>query len=155
MALMQRYAPPLSRTCRLLEQSVHAGRADPSRVNGTATMHAPQERITLEDRPLHPFQSRHSCTPFTAVHGRAQLRCSSCAVLTHFAMVAKGSQPSHSACASAITGAKESNTGSSSSPAIISTVVALFPRIRFAKHDATCDRDCCSCVSTSPVTATP
>ena len=27
--------------------------------------------------------------------------------------------------------------------------------MRFDKHDAICDRDCCSCVSLSPVTATP
>ena len=27
--------------------------------------------------------------------------------------------------------------------------------MRFAKHDAICERDCCSCVSLSPVTATP
>ena len=31
----------------------------------------------------------------------------------------------------------------------------FFPCSRFARQDATCDRDCCNCVSLSPVTATP
>ena len=35
--------------------------------------------------------------PFTAVHGRAVSRCSACALLTHFAMVACGIQVSHNA----------------------------------------------------------
>ena len=70
-------------------------------------------------------------------------------------MVACGIRPSHSARVSAVTGAKQSNTGSSLLPAIISTVVALLPCIRFTKHDVICDQDCCSCVSLSPTTATP
>ena len=129
---MQRYEPPLPRPCRLPEQSVHAVRADPSRINDTAIMHAPQERIMLEDRPLRAFEGRNSSTE-RAFHGgpgpRVTLRC---AVLTHFAMVASGIQPSHSACVRPITGAKGSNTGSSSFPAIISAIVALLPCIRFA-----------------------
>ena len=133
-----------------------AVRADFSWVHDAAVLHAPQGRIMLMDRPMHTFPRCHSCTAsFTVVHGRVLSRCSSCTVLTHFAKVAKGIQPSHNACVSAITGARESNTGSSSFPAIIRTFVALLPCIRFAKHDATCDRDCCSCVSLSPVTATP
>ena len=61
-ALMERHAQPLPRPRRLLEQNVHAVRADPSRINVTAIMHAPQERVMLEDRPLRAFESSHSCT---------------------------------------------------------------------------------------------
>ena len=90
--------------------------------------------------------------PLTAAYGGALSRCSFCAALMHFAMVASGIQPSHSECVSAITGAKESKTGSSSSPAVISTIVTLFPCNRFARQDVTWDRDCCNCFSLSPAT---
>ena len=56
---------------------------------------------------------------------------------------------------SAITGAKKSNTGSSSFPAVMSTIVTLFPCRRIARQDANWDRDCCNCATFSPVTATP
>ena len=61
-ALLQRHAPPLPRPRRLLELSVHAERADLSRINDAAIMHAPQERVTLEDRPVRAFEGCHSCT---------------------------------------------------------------------------------------------
>ena len=46
-----------------------------------------------------------------------------CAAFTHVAIVASGIQSSHSACASAVTGARESNTGSSSSAAVMSKLL--------------------------------
>ena len=37
----------------------------------------------------------------------------------------------------------------------LSQLLRSLPHIRFARHDAICGRGCCSCVSLSPVTATP
>ena len=50
--------------------------------------------------------------------------------------MASGIHLSHTACVRAITGAKESKTGSSSHPAVIDTTVALLLCMRFPKHDA-------------------
>ena len=45
-----------------------------------AIMHAPQERIMLEDHPLHAFEGRNSRTERTSHggQGRALLRCLNC-----------------------------------------------------------------------------
>ena len=53
-------------------------------------------------------------------------------------------------------GCQKSRTpGQARFPPSSAPVLRSLTCIRFAKHDAICDRDCCSCVSLSPVTATP
>ena len=114
VALMQRHTPPLPRSRRFIEQNLHAVRADSSRVNNAAVVHAPQEGIMLEDCPLHACKSCLGCSikgPLTAAHGRAFSRCSSCAFLTHFSMVVSGIHQSHTACVRAITGAGSRRPG--------------------------------------------
>ena len=119
VAFVQSDATPLPRPCRLLEEEMRAVRTNPPRVHDATVMHAPETRIVLEDSPLQPFQRRDDCAegPVTVSHGLLLSRCSLRAALMHFAKVASGIQPSHSACVSAITDAKESKTGSSSSMA--------------------------------------
>ena len=68
---MQRHTPPLPRSRRIIEQNPHAVRADSSRVNNAAIVHAPQEGIMLKDRPLHACKSRHDCPKKRASDGGA------------------------------------------------------------------------------------
>ena len=68
VAFMQRHTPPLPRSRRIIEQNPHAVRADPSRVNNAAIVHAPQEGIMLKDSPLHACKSCHGC-PKRALDG--------------------------------------------------------------------------------------
>ena len=119
---MQRIAPPLPRPRRLLEQSVHAVRVDPSWIHETAIMHAPQERIMHEDRPLHALEGRNSRTE-GAFHGGDH----GCQGVKH--QVELVSRHHEHLCGALV--------------------------IRFAKQNTICDRDCCRCISLSPVTATP
>ena len=110
-------------------EDVDAVRADPSRVHDAAVMRAPQTWIMLNDGPLHPLQRRHNpaVRPFAGSQGRALSRCSVCATLMYLAKVASGIQPSHSACVGAITGARESDTGSSSFPTVIRDTLTMQP----------------------------
>ena len=73
MTLMQRHASPLPRSRRLIEQCSHAVRADSSRINDAAIVHAPQERVVLEDRPLHACEGCRGC-PKRAFDGGARPR---------------------------------------------------------------------------------
>ena len=92
------------------------------------------ERVTLRDCPLHTAQR---CRWLTASLGRACSFCSCRATLMHFTWPSwpEASILSHNG---ATTGVKESYTESSPHDA---------HQRHFAKHDATCERDCCKCVS--------
>ena len=104
VAFVQSDATPLPRPCRLLEEDMHAVRADPPRVHVATVMHAPEEGIVLEDSPQQPLQRSNDCAEGSFHGGPCPVlsRCSFCATLVHFAMVASDIQPSHCACVSAI-----------------------------------------------------
>ena len=113
VAFVQRDAPPLPRPCRLFEYDVQTL---PGSTMRPSCMH--QKRGSCS-RMVHYSRLKVATTapkgPLTAAHGRAPSRCTVCAALIHFAMVASGIQPSHSVCVNAITSANVSNTGSISS----------------------------------------
>ena len=54
-------ATPLPRPRRLLEEVVHAVRADPHRVHDADVMHAPEKKILLKGSSLQSFQRRNDC----------------------------------------------------------------------------------------------
>ena len=154
-AFMQRNASPLPSDCRSLQQDVHA-----LRVGSTirpSCMHAPKEGIVFEDCPLHSLQGRNGRAK-TALDRSRRSSIVELLMLRFFDALGHGGMR-HPSVPQRVRawdqGARESYTGSSSFPAAMSTLVTLFPWRRFAKHDANCERDCCSCVSLSPVTATP
>ena len=151
---MQRHTPPVPGSRCFIKQNLNAVRADSSRVNNAAVVHAPQEGIMLKNGPLHACKSCHGCSKRTFDGGprRCVLASLELRLPDAFSHGGQWHPPVPYRVREGAHGWQESKTKSSSRSAIIGTTVALLRCMRFAKHDAICERDC---VSLSPVTATP